>query len=187
MFCIYLQLDGFRQVERISPATTDNLVASLDQILSRSGATLFKRDAGLFLYLFLRSREADHRQALATAFAVRDELERTGDELNGFTVVIEYLGAGDAVDVFRRLRQAASRFLEDRSIWIGPAAADSLAADVAGAENGLPQTLRAQLFYLAEFTMQHSAKVLAGRADAEVLVEINTAMMRGLRRDAPGR
>ena len=66
---------------------------------------------------------------------------------------------------------------DNRSLWT------TLAADVAEADNGLPQALRAQIFYLAEFTGQHSSKVLAGEASAEVLVEINTAIMRGLRHE----
>jgi len=56
-----------------------------------------------------------------------------------------------------------------------------LAADVAEPGNALPPTLRARLFYLYEFTEQHSRKVLAKEASAGVLVDINTAIMRGLR------
>ncbi|NUB44915.1 flagellar biosynthesis regulator FlaF [Fertoebacter nigrum] len=59
----------------------------------------------------------------------------------------------------------------------------TLAADVAGSGNGLPPKLRAQLFYLYQFTAAHSAKVLETSADIEVLVDINTAVMRGLRGD----
>lgn len=58
------------------------------------------------------------------------------------------------------------------------------AQDVADGENGLPQALRAQLFYLYEFTLQHSRKVIDGTARVEVLIDINTAVMRGLRGDA---
>jgi flagellar protein FlaF len=60
----------------------------------------------------------------------------------------------------------------------------TLAVDVAEPGNGLPQALRARLFYLYEFTDQHSRKVLDGNAKAGVLVEINTAVMRGLRGEA---
>lgn|GEM_PF-174357 len=60
----------------------------------------------------------------------------------------------------------------------------AIAADVAEPGNGLPAGLRAGLFRLAAFTRQHSSAVLAGRAGAEVLVEINTAVMRGLRGSA---
>ena len=66
---------------------------------------------------------------------------------------------------------------DNRSLWM------TLAADVAEAENGLPPALRAQIFYLAEFTGLHSSKVLAREATAEVLVAINTAIMRGLRHE----
>ena len=57
----------------------------------------------------------------------------------------------------------------------------TLATDVSDEANGLPQALRARLFYLYEFTAAHSRKVLAGNAGAEVLLDINTAVMRGLR------
>ena len=64
---------------------------------------------------------------------------------------------------------------ENRQLWT------TLAADVANPENRLPPTLRARLFYLSEFTTKHTSRVLAGEATAEVLIDINTAVMRGLR------
>lgn len=57
----------------------------------------------------------------------------------------------------------------------------TLAVDVADVGNSLPSPLRAQLFYLYEFTTAHSRNVLDGKASADVLVDINTAVMRGLR------
>ena len=62
----------------------------------------------------------------------------------------------------------------------------ALAIDVADEGNHLPSALRAQLFYLYEFTPNHSHAVLANRASVEVLVDINTAVMRGLRGEGGG-
>lgn len=59
----------------------------------------------------------------------------------------------------------------------------ALAADVAGAANGLPAPLRAQLYYLYEFTAQHSRTVMDDQGSIDVLIDINTAVMRGLRGD----
>jgi len=59
----------------------------------------------------------------------------------------------------------------------------TLAADVAEPGNALPAPLRAQLFYLYEFSVHHSRAVREGSASVEVLVDINTAVMRGLRGD----
>ena len=56
-----------------------------------------------------------------------------------------------------------------------------LAADVAEPTNTLSGELRARIFYLAEFTVQHSRKVLRGEEPADVLIDINAAIMRGLR------
>lgn len=61
----------------------------------------------------------------------------------------------------------------------------TLAADVAEPGNGLPAPLRAQLFYLFQFTAEHSRAVLNDGASAEVLIDINTAVMRGLRGPGP--
>ncbi len=59
----------------------------------------------------------------------------------------------------------------------------TLASDVALPGNGLPQALRARLFYLYEFTARHSRAVLDDKASVEVLADINMAVMRGLRGD----
>jgi flagellar protein FlaF len=75
----------------------------------------------------------------------------------------------------RDLAALAAALHDNHQLWT------VLAADVAEPGNALPPALRARLFYLYEFTDQHSRKVLAGDASAEVLVDINTAIMRGLR------
>ena len=57
----------------------------------------------------------------------------------------------------------------------------TLAADVALPGNGLPAPLRARHFYLYEFTAHHSRAIRDGKGSVEVLADINTAVMRGLR------
>ena len=59
-----------------------------------------------------------------------------------------------------------------------------LATDVSSDQNELPKDLRANIFYLSEFTRVHTAKIFAGEADPAILVEINTSIMRGLRGQA---
>mgnify|MGYP002623904586 FL=1 len=71
--------------------------------------------------------------------------------------------------------ELAAAIHDNRRLWI------LLAGDIADGRNALPEALRAQLFYLAEFTLRHSAKVLDGSAPADALVDVNTAIMRGLR------
>lgn len=64
---------------------------------------------------------------------------------------------------------------ENRALWT------ILATDVADPHNRLPATLRARIYYLAEFTAHHSSGVLARKHGPEALIEVNTAVMRGLR------
>ena len=68
----------------------------------------------------------------------------------------------------------ASALDDNRRMWM------TMDAGVADNDNTLPKPLRAQLFYLAEFTEHHSRKVLNGEADPTPLIDINTAVLRGL-------
>lgn len=63
---------------------------------------------------------------------------------------------------------------ENRRLWT------TMAVDVADNNNALPANLRAQIFYLAEFTEMHSSKIINEDASADILIEINTAILRGL-------
>ena len=76
--------------------------------------------------------------------------------------------------------QLAEAIHSNRRLWT------LLAGDVADDANALPRALRAQIFYLAEFTNHHSTLVLNGEGDVDVLIEINTAIMRGLRSHGGG-
>jgi flagellar protein FlaF len=73
------------------------------------------------------------------------------------------------------MAKVARAINENRELWT------LFATQVADADNSLPTQLRARIFYLAEFTSAHSRKVLARAANVDALVEINTAVMRGLR------
>lgn len=73
-----------------------------------------------------------------------------------------------------RFARRAKAIYDNEQLWA------ALACDVAGESNGLPAELRSKIFYLYEFTRIHGRKVLQGAATPDVLVEINTAVMRGL-------
>lgn len=77
---------------------------------------------------------------------------------------------------FRDLTEALH---ENRRLWT------TLATAVADSENAMPPELRARIFYLAEFTETQSRKILRGIAPVAPLIEVNTAIMRGLRNERP--
>ena len=68
----------------------------------------------------------------------------------------------------------ADALTENRRLWT------EFATDVADSDNMLPEALRAQIMGLAAFTLRHTEAVMAGQASADVLIEINVAIMRGL-------
>lgn len=78
---------------------------------------------------------------------------------------------------FARLAEAMH---ENVRLWL------ALATDVALDTNPLPTALRAQIISLANFARTHSAKVLAGSETVEPLLEINMAIMKGLRGEESG-
>ena len=78
----------------------------------------------------------------------------------------------------RPFPELATAMHENQRLWT------ALALDLADDRNALPEALRAQLLGLAQFVRNHTSSVLRGEAEASVLVEINTAVMRGLRGQA---
>ena len=86
--------------------------------------------------------------------------------------------------VTRGLREAttqveiAQAIFDNRNLWT------LLAADVSDPDNQLPEALRAQIFYLAEFTNVHSRRVIDGTATVDALVDVNAAIMAGLRQQS---
>lgn len=79
-----------------------------------------------------------------------------------------------AADLPRSFPQLVSALHQNRRVWT------HLASSVADQDNALPADLRARLFFLAEFVEHHTRNVLRRKADVRPLIEINTAIMRGL-------
>jgi flagellar protein FlaF len=99
-----------------------------------------------------------------------------GSEYAVFAQVTRRLAAVDEEDraAYGRLAEAV---IDNQRLW------GTLAEDLMLDTNVLPIALRAQLISLAEFVRRHSLSVLQGKAKVAALVDINTAIMRGLRGD----
>jgi flagellar protein FlaF len=111
-----------------------------------------------------------------TGYAMATQPVRTdrGSEYALFARVTAGLRSVDArsAEQFPALARAVH---DNRRLW------NALADDLALEQNGLPVALKTQLIGLAGFVRRHSDEVLAGRAQVGVLVDINTAIMKGLR------
>ena len=70
---------------------------------------------------------------------------------------------------------------DNRKLW------RTLAIDVADDQNQLPADLRARIFYLAEFTDHQTNRVLREKDSAVPLLEVNMAILRGLKQEGPVR
>lgn len=109
----------------------------------------------------------------ATSAPTRTQMDIEYDAIAKTTHRLQ-VAAGQGPNGFAELVSALD---QNRKLWT------VFATDVVDKRNGLPAELRARLFYLAEFTNHHTSQVLARKASIEPLVEINTAIMRGLRKE----
>lgn len=83
--------------------------------------------------------------------------------------------ANKGSDGFNELAHALH---DNRKLW------SIFETDMASKDNQLPMELKENLFALANFTRVHTSEVLARKAAVRPLVEINMAIMRGLRSGA---
>ena len=95
-----------------------------------------------------------------------------GNELGVFEMITARLSR--AADPDAPMAQRVSALHDNRQLWT------TLAIDLAAAGNALPQELRAQLFYLAEFSLLQSRAALRDASALAALIDINRAVMRGL-------
>ena len=112
-----------------------------------------------------------------TAYANTAAPVRTmrGVEYDVFSRVTHRLKSAIEQDNFNALVNALH---ENGKLWT------ILAVDIVDEANQLPEELRARIFYLSEFTKHHTRLVIRREAKADPLVDINTAIMRGLRSKA---
>jgi flagellar protein FlaF len=74
----------------------------------------------------------------------------------------------------------AEAMFENVRLWL------TLAADAASEANQLANQTRAQILGLANFARTHMDRVLNGEAEVDALIEINVAIMKGLRGEESG-
>jgi len=108
---------------------------------------------------------AQAHSAYATLSPVRSD---RANELEAFQRVTALLRGADSH------QKLVTALHKNRDLW------SILAAEVARADNPLPAQLRAQIFYLAEFTVHQSRKVLNKDASVDALIDVNNSMIAGL-------
>ena len=67
---------------------------------------------------------------------------------------------------------------ENRQLW------QAFALDVMDKNNPLPDELKARIVYLAEFSDAHTTKILREKASVLPLLEVNMAILRGLKTES---
>jgi flagellar protein FlaF len=95
-----------------------------------------------------------------------------GTEYALFERITARLARATAADA--PMAQRAEALHDNRRLWT------TIATDIATPDNALPEGLRAQLFYLAEFSLLQSRAALRDPAALSALVAINRSVMRGL-------
>lgn len=111
------------------------------------------------------------RQAYAASAATTRTTRGTEYELIARVTHRIKAAAEAGPSAFPRLAEA---LYDNRRLWT------TLAIDVSNEKNGLPPELRARIFFLSEFVQDHTRRVLTRKASVRAILEINTAILRGL-------
>jgi flagellar protein FlaF len=93
-------------------------------------------------------------------------------EFHAFAQITSAMSAARDSGDFPRL---AAAMHENVRLWA------TLAIDAALPENPLPPLLRSRIVHLAAFARAHAARVLRREDSVDALIDVNTAVMKGLR------
>ena len=94
-------------------------------------------------------------------------------EIQVFQTSISRLSSLSGLD-FKLTADAAKILSDNLKLW------DLLTVDLASPENEMDDALAAQLIGLAKFVRVHTLALYAGQGSVDVLVDINTAILKGL-------
>lgn len=111
------------------------------------------------------------RDAYAGNSPIRTERNVEYQAIARVTSELEQYKSAKGADFVKRV-EALER---NRRLW------SILGNDVSSDDNGLPEALRAQIYGLSHFVQTTTPKVLDGKTSIEPLIEINTALLKGLR------
>ncbi|NNC37707.1 MAG: flagellar biosynthesis regulatory protein FlaF [Acidimicrobiales bacterium] len=95
-------------------------------------------------------------------------------ELRVFASITSKMRAADTNEI-GGMSKLAEALYDNVKLW------NLLLIDLTNPENPLPLDLKTSIISLSEFTQKHTVKVMAGRATHDVLIDINQAMIDGLR------
>lgn len=113
------------------------------------------------------------------AHALNTQSDRRG-EYETFARVTKRLRDA-ALNAKTHFPRYAKALADNQQLWT------ALVVDVVDKENELPDSLKARILYLADFTRAHTKKVLSQNASVAPLLEVNIAIMRGLKNDGAGK
>lgn len=116
-------------------------------------------------------------QQLAQKNYLNSQRELASDkavELRVFASITSRMRAAD-IDEIGGMSKLAEALFDNVKLW------NVLLVDLTNPENKLPLDLKTNIISLAEFTQKHTLKVMAGTATHDVLLDINQAMIDGLR------
>jgi flagellar protein FlaF len=119
----------------------------------------------------MNSAHAAARRYTSLSEHTRNAKDLEYEVILGVTRDLTKQGANQAVD-FPRFAKTLNK---NERLWI------EIGTQVADPNNQLDTNLRARLFYMAEFVTHQTSKVLSGETGVESLVEMNVAVLRGLK------
>ena len=84
-----------------------------------------------------------------------------------------------AVESKTNFNAFAEALYKNKKLWT------AFVVDVAAVENQLPNEIKARIAYLADFTNHHTRRIMQDEASVMPLLEINMAVLRGLKQEGP--
>ncbi|WP_299652808.1 flagellar biosynthesis regulator FlaF [uncultured Tateyamaria sp.] len=82
-----------------------------------------------------------------------------------------------AVDAKKNFPAYADALHANQRLWT------ALVVDVVDPQNPLPKELKSRIVYLSDFTRHHTRRILREKASVLPLLEINMAVLRGLKQE----
>jgi tetratricopeptide (TPR) repeat protein len=119
MFCLTVEITGFKQLHRLVPNLMREIQRALDTLLEVKNAKQYSPEDGLFFFFFDNTRPSDYIEVAEVSYDLFESLQEYKKELMGYLLLLDVVDDAAPEQLARKARNEMRKILVNDTFIIG--------------------------------------------------------------------